>query len=279
MLHIYLHRLQKFLTNMLLFIFIFGLSSQSIAAEYNFIVQPILDPEKTKKLYKPLADYLSQHTGHKIKIITERNFLTYWYKMKKGKYDLVLDAAHFTDFRIDHLDYSVLAKIPDTVSYSLITHSKNLILNPSELIGKTLVSLPAPSIGTANLQKIFPSPTRQPVIITMKSAAEAVKSVQSGKYFAALVPTPLINNKSDINIIKTTDPVPHMAVSASNKIDKELQIRIKNALVNAKNIHSGQKLLHNLGISAFNTTTAHTYKGYKQYLAGMIRSSRLGTSR
>ena len=258
---------------------ILSFSPKGTAETFSFTVQPILSPEKTRALYKPLTDYLSQHTGHTFNVVAERNFLSYWYKMKKGKYDLIFDAAHFTDFRINHLDYTILAKVPDTVSFSLITSSKNLILDHSELVGKTLATQPPPSIGAANLQKLYPSPTRQPVIVTMKSADEAIKAVQSGKYYAALVPTPLLNNKEGLHIIKTTEPVPHMAVSASGKIDKALQARIQNALVNAKNSHTGQVLLEKLGLSAFNETTAQTYKGYEKYLAGMIRTSRLGTTR
>ena len=267
------------LKNLIFVTFIIGFSSQSFAEEYSFIVQPIMTPEKTKKIYKPLAEYLSKQTGHNIKIVTERNFLTYWYKMKKGKYDLILDAAHFTDFRIDHLNYSVLAKIPNTVSFSLITNSKNMVFDQSELIGKTLATLPPPTIGAANLHKIFPSATRQPVIITTKSVEEAIKAVQSGKYYSALVPTPLINNVKGLHVVTTTEPIPHMAVSSSDKINTELQTKIKNALVNAKNTPSGKLLLKNLGISAFNPTTADTYKGYKEYLAGMNRSSRRGARR
>jgi len=275
----YSQRLYKTIKNTILVTSILGFSSQVFAEEYSFIVQPVMTPEKTKKIYKPLADYLSKHTGHNIKIVTERNFLTYWYKMKKGKYDLILDAAHFTDFRIDHLNYSVLAKIPNTVSFSLITNSSNMIFDQSELVGKTLATLPPPTIGAANLQKMFPSPTRQPVIVTTKTAEQAIEAVQSGKYYSALVPTPMVNNIKGLKIITTTDPIPHMAVSSSGKVSEKLQSKIQNALVNAKNTPSGKLLLQKLGISAFNPTTASTYKGYKKYLAGMIRSSRLGTTR
>lgn len=265
--------------SMFIVLFAMAISDKALAEEFTFTVQPILSPEKTRQLYKPLTDYLSQHTGHTFKVVAERNFLSYWYKMKKGKYDLVLDAAHFIDFRVNHLDYNVLAKIPDTVSFSLVTSSSNLIPDHTDLIGKTLVMLPPPGIGAANLQKLYPSVTRQPVIITMKSANDAIKAVQSGKYFAALVPTPLLKDIAGLHVVTTTEPIPHMAVSASDKIDKELQVKITNALINAKNIPTGKTLLRKPGITAFDTTTAQTCKGYEKYLAGMIRPSRPGTTR
>ena len=102
-------------------------TSASQAAEYTLAIQPILPQEELKKNFQPLADYLSKATGHKITITTQRNFVFYWHKMRKGKkgFDLVMDATHFTGYRIQNLGYTVLAKLPDTVSFSAVTHEDN----------------------------------------------------------------------------------------------------------------------------------------------------------
>jgi len=41
-------------------------------------------------------------------------------KKKKG-FDLALDTAHATDYRIKNQGYTVLAKPPDTASFSIVT--------------------------------------------------------------------------------------------------------------------------------------------------------------
>lgn len=76
------------------------LNTKCFAIEYNFIVQPIFKPGKTMQIYGPLVQYLNKETGHTFKIITAKSFLSYWEIMKRGEYDLILDAAHFTDYRI-----------------------------------------------------------------------------------------------------------------------------------------------------------------------------------
>ena len=112
-----------------------------------FIIQPILNEEQTKRAYQPLADYLSKIAGKRVVIRTLPNFVAYWEVMRlSNAYDLVLDAAHFTDYRAKKLGFKVLAKIPDTVSYSLIVGSGALVIDPIELIGKT-VATPGRAFG------------------------------------------------------------------------------------------------------------------------------------
>lgn len=259
------------LLQLIIFVLIsIGINSQSVAEEYTFIVQPTMQPEKTKNLYRSLAKYISNETGHTFKIVTERNFLTYWVKMKKGKYDLILDAAHFTDYRINNLNYSVLAKIPDTVSYSLVTSSDNLVLELNELIGKRVLTLPPPSLGSVRLLDMFPNQLRQPQISGAGSAIESIINVKNGKYFAALVPTPLLNNYTGLNTVLTTPPSPHMAISASTKINAETQEKIRHALLKAADSSTGKSVLNALNIKSFSPATDKMYQGYEKYLVGAI---------
>ena len=254
-----------------------GYLQHANAEQITFVVQPIMQPQQTQKTYQPLVDYLKKETGLNIKLVSEKNFLTYWFKMKKGKYDLVLDAAHFTDFRVKKLSYTVLAKIPDTVTYSLFTHKDNLVFEAEELVAKRLTTLPPPSMGATSLLRLFNNPTRQPIISSVKSAHEAIKAVQTGKSFAASVPTPLLNNVKDINVITTTEPLPHMAFSASPKLDKTKHALIKAALIKASQTQTGQQVLQHLNITSFSDSNNKAYHGYVDYLHGMTRRSRISS--
>ena len=92
------------------------------AAEYKLAIQPILPPAEIKVQYKALADYLSDKTGNTVTLQTFSSFKSYFANMKRKKgFDMVLDAAHFTNYRADKMNYNVLVKLPDTVSFSLVT--------------------------------------------------------------------------------------------------------------------------------------------------------------
>lgn len=243
--------------------------SNSFAMQYNFIVQPVHSPEKMKAIYQPLVDYLNAETGHTFNVVTSISFISYWEKMRKGKFDLILDAAHFTDYRINRMNYTVLAKLPNTESFSIITNENEKISDYKKLIGKKLITLPSPSLSAVHLANMFPNPARQPNITNTNSIESAIKAVQKGQYFAALVPTSMLAKAKNINTVNTTIATPRMAISASPKIAKDLQKKIQQALIKASSTPRGQSMLTSIKALEFKEANAATYKGYEKLLAGV----------
>jgi len=243
-------------------------TSETKAAEYSLAIQPILPQEEIKKTYQPLADYLSEVTGQTITITTQRNFLFYWSKMRKHKkgFDLVLDAAHFTDYRIKKQGYTVLAKMPDTVSFSIITRDDKFILDPEELISLRVATMPSPSLGALRLEELFTNPMRIPIFVWELNTTVAVDNVISGKVDAAIIPTRLASTYDNLNIVMTTEPVPHMAFSSSPDVPVEIQDKIRQALINANTTKSGKAMLTKLKLDHFDPATNETYDGYADLL-------------
>ena len=256
-----------------LYLFIFlttalSYSAESQAAEYTLAIQPILPQEELKKNFQPLADYLSKETGHSITITTQRNFLFYWTKMRKGKkgFDLVLDAAHFTDYRIKAQGYTVLAKLPDTVSFSIVTHEDNFIMDEEELIGLRVATMPSPSLGSLRLEELFTNPMRIPIYIWETNTTVAVEKIIAGKIDAAIIPTRLASTYDNLNIVLTTEPVPHMGLSASPTVPADVAEKIRQSLVNANTTESGKKMLALLKVDNFEPATSETYDSYSGLL-------------
>ena len=245
-------------------------SPLSQAGEYNFVVQPILPPEQTKKAFLPLTEYLSRQTGHKIKLITSLNFLSYWETMKRNtQYDLILDAAHLTDYRIKRMGYKVLAKRADAVSYTLVTGEDADILEPEELIGKSIASIGSPSLGMLRVEEMFPNPLRQPVIVEVDNSVDSIKKVLDGKAVGAMVPTPLVGAYPDLITITTTEQVPHTAISASSSVPQDVQKAIRKALINASKTEEGLKMLEAINFPSFETASSEQYQGYESLLEGV----------
>ncbi len=259
------------LSSLLLFISLsatLSYSAESQAAEYSLAIQPILSPEVIKKNYQPLADYLSKETGHTITIKTQRNFLFYWTKMRKGKkgFDLVLDAAHFTDYRIKTQGYTVLAKLPDTVSFSIVTSEENFIMDEEELIGLRVATMPSPSLGSLRLEELFPNPMRIPIYIWEPNTTVAVEKIIAGKIDAAIIPTRLASTYDNLNLVLTTEPVPHMGLSASPAVPADVTEKIRQALIKADTTDNGKKMLAALKVDKFEPATSETYDGYSDLL-------------
>ncbi|MBI3575572.1 MAG: PhnD/SsuA/transferrin family substrate-binding protein [Gammaproteobacteria bacterium] len=231
-----------------------------------FIIQPILNEEQTQRAYQPLADYLGKVAGKRVVIRTLPNFVAYWEVMRQSNgYDLVLDAAHFTDYRAKKLGFKVLAKIPDTVSYSLIVGAGALVIDPIELIGKTVATPGAPSVGAARLNAMYPNPVRQPVIVDSGTAEESIQMLLKNKVQAAMAPTPLVSQQmaqgGGISVVTTTEPIPHIALSAAPRLNAELRERIRAALVNAPNTEDGKKMLKGINFERFDPANEQIYAG------------------
>ncbi|HEX9626619.1 MAG TPA: PhnD/SsuA/transferrin family substrate-binding protein [Acidiferrobacterales bacterium] len=227
-------------------------------------IQPVLGEAQTRAAYRPLADYLSALTGSPCTVVTRPNFFSYWDFVRRGKdFEFVLDAAHFTDYRVAKLGFVVLAKVPDAVSYSLIVSDQNPIFDPSELVARRIATFGIPSIGAARLQAMFPNPVRQPVSVEVDSAEQGIKLLLSGKVAGAILPTPLVSLQmatgGGISVVVVTEPIPHIALSAAPTVDPETRERVRQALLTAHRSDDGKKMLEGIGFEKFDPATAAVY--------------------
>lgn len=238
--------------------------------ELQLLIQPALSQENTRQYYSSLVEYISYATGMDVKIVVADNYLAHWNAVRKGSgYDLILDAAHFTDYRIKNFNYEVLAKAPAAMSFSFITRRGTSFPDKDGLLSKTIATTPSPSLGGVQLLQMYPNPARQPRIIEVKNYAEAIAKVKNGEAFSALVPTPMIKDDRDINAAEATQSVPQIALSASPELSKSIKERIRVALLNAGNSNEGQKMLAKINLTDFEPATSSTYAGYASLLRGV----------
>ena len=149
--------------HVILALLLFMSSGAAIAANYFLAIQPVLPADQIEKNYQPLVKYLSNKTGHIFTVKSYRNFLTYWTRMQKAEdMHFILDAAHFTDYRVQRKNYKVLAKFPDTVSFTVVTSEENFVFEMEELISKRIATMAAPGMGAVRLNSMFQNPVRLP---------------------------------------------------------------------------------------------------------------------
>jgi ABC-type phosphate/phosphonate transport system substrate-binding protein len=144
-----------------------------------------------------------------------------------------------------------------------------VVLDPDELIGKTVATIGSPSLGAVRLEEMYPNPLRQPVIMETNNSTEAIERVINKKADAAIVPTPLVGRYPSLVTVTTTTQVPHIAISASNRVDQQTQQKISDALVNASKTAEGQAMLEAINFPGFEKANAKTYTGYASLLEGV----------
>lgn len=240
------------------------------ADSFTLAVQPVLTPDLTREAYAPLAEYLSARTGHDIRIETSRDFYSYWTRINREEFDFVLDAAHFTGYRAKNMNYQVLAAVPDTVSYSLVSGGDNLIFSPDELVGRPVATMGPPSLGAIRLEQLYDNPMREPLFRTAGTASEAIDMVRDGRAVAAMVPTPMVAQFADLNTIQVSAATPHIAVSAAPHVPQEVRVAIQGLLARMSKDEAGNQVLTTIRLAGFELASETRYLPY----AELIESSR-----
>ena len=245
-------------------------TAKAAEPELVLLIQPILSEERTRQAFQPLADYIGAAAGRRCRIQTLPNFLAYWDVVRRGNYDLALDAAHFTDYRAQKMGFTILAKIPDGVSYSVIVSDDQLVFDPQELAGKRVATLGPPSIGAARLNAMYPNPVRQPVSVEVGDSDAGVALLRQRKVDAAILPTPFVSQQmgqGGIAVVLTTEPIPHIALSAAARVPNAVKESIRTALVRADRTDAGRNMLKQIGFERFDPATADIYTNQRNVLS------------
>jgi ABC-type phosphate/phosphonate transport system substrate-binding protein len=234
-------------------------------------VAPVLDEKETRARYQPLCKYLTSTTKRPCRVATQPNFFAYWNIMRRGgEFNLILDDAHFTDYRVQKMNYTVLAKFPYTVTYSLAIPRDSKIDDPARLTGRRIATLGIPSMGAALLNGLFPQPSKQPIPVEVDNANEGLTMLREGKVAAALMPTAIVREEitrgAALRVLLSTVPIPDLALSTAPELPAELRQQIRDSLLNAHKTEAGRSMLGQLGIERFDAANATVYRGQARLL-------------
>lgn len=255
---------------LIVFCLAFG-SARAEVSELVLGVAPLLSETETRVQFQPLCDYLAAVARLPCRVGTRPNFITYWETIRQGKdFNLILDEAHFTDYRAQKMRFTVLAKIPNTVTYSLILPRAAKLNDPARLAGRRIATLGIPSMGAAQLNGLFTKPSKQPILVEVDDASAGFALLRDGKVAAAILPTPLVRDEimrgAPFRVLLSTAPLPHMGFSSAPDIDPELRQRLRQALLDAHKSDAGRAMLASIGLERFDPANATVYSGQGRLL-------------
>lgn len=246
---------------------VMSLSAQ--AAALKFAIPPFLPKAELEKSFGPLVQKLSEMTGTTIEMEVFPNYLAFWQETRTGSpFDIALDAAPTTDFRVQRQHWHVIAKLSGTVTQSLVTGPNDAVLDPSELINKKIAVQPSPSVSALTLYQLFPNPVQQPQLVFVDSNRAAADAVKAGTVAAAVIPTPIAAGYPSLNVVTTTAPLPFLAVSVSPSVSPELAKSLQSALIRLSETPEGEALLKQSQLRVFTKATDRDYAGQEKLLEG-----------
>lgn len=243
-------------------------SPSARAADLKLMVEPFYTPDRAAEVYQPLIAYISSATGHKIELLTPRNYHFFWRDVRQNvAVDLMIAEPPITDFRIQRFGAVPLVRTAEPTSYTLL--AGDTLENPSleALYGRNIVTMPSPSLGFALLLEFFPNPVSQPNILSSASSwRDGVEIVFAGEADATIVPTWLQAQYPNLVPIRTSREFPGIALSASAGLDPQVAADIKAALLKLHEDPSVYEVLNELGITRFEEASPAEYRGADQML-------------
>lgn len=239
------------------------LGSGMARAEFKLVAEPIYPPEKAREVYKPLIAYLNKATGEKFVLVAPRNYHFYWRDLKQTEgVDFAIDEAHLADYRIQRYKFLPLVRTAEPTSYTLVTSVDVGGKGLEGLVGKKIVSMPAPSLGYALLLTMYPNPIQQPDIESNASSwRDAVEIVFAGEADAAIIPTHLKDTYPNLTPVKTSKEFPGTLVSANPDVPEAVRQKVRDALLKLDADTDASALLLELGVTKFVDANASEYTG------------------
>jgi hypothetical protein len=228
-----------------------------------FAIEPSYGPEQMKEVYQPFLSYLEKSTGYKFKLVTFRNYNSYWQEMREKKgWDLTFDEAHFTDYRIERMKFEPLVRTLEAGTYVLASGNDVGAGNTNALLAERITTMAAPSLGYALLLEYFPNPMQQPDIRTNAASwLDAVDAVFAEESRATMVPASVAAAYPNLYEIVRSREFAGPAISASSNVAPEVKAKITEALLKMHEDQDAFAALNELRISQFVKASALEYQG------------------
>lgn len=198
-----------------------------VKAELIFSAPPRESAEAGQALYAPLAEALGEVLGEKVVYEHPKDWITYSFKMRKGRYDLVFDGAHFSAWRMVHLAHEPLVALEGDMVFYLLARKDNPAARLSDLNGKRICGPMPPNLGSVSIISQYDNPSRVPIIQAPEQGdfPQAYQDWLAGKCEAVIMRDHFYTRKvpEDIKrqsrIIYRSPPVPNQTLTAGPRVD------------------------------------------------------------
>ena len=226
----------RFLT--VLFCLFYFLSCQSALADLILTSPPRESATTGLKQYGPLADYLSNILGQKVRYEHPRSWLHYQRDMRADKFDIVFDGPHFISWRQARYQHTPVARLPGQLGfYVVVRNDDDKIQQLSDLVNKKMCAIAPPNLSSITILARMNDPFRNPQLVTLKGGMSGVyQGLKQGKCRSAILRDQFYDNKLDkeeqsrLRIIYKTQPVSNQGISVSSRVSEQDIQKIREAL-------------------------------------------------
>jgi phosphonate transport system substrate-binding protein len=254
---------------------------------------PRRDPALTIRLFKPLKNYLEQHTRYKFILETSPNFEVFNKKLQQRRYDIV----HFNQYHYvkshDHLKYDVLVQNEElgekTIRGGIFVRKDSGINSLQQLRGKRvlfgggkkammsyivpLYLLRQSGLHETDFKALFASNPPNAILATY---TRQVAASGAGEVATRLpVVTSKINSK-ELKALALSEEMANLPWAIKRELSGDIAEQIKQLLITLKSSETGRKILKAAKLTAFNPVTDEDYNQHREII-NFVESNHYGT--
>lgn len=243
-----------------------GASAQPLV----FLVQSPSWREKLQRFdVQPFAQHLSRALGQPVVVRRSEDVLSHWRSVRNSRgFDLALDQAQFTAYRLSHHGFAVVAREQAEARFAIVVRPRTLITSPTDLSARKVATPAPPALAALRLLNLFPDSVRAPVLSIVESHGQALRALSTGKVAAAVLPMNVAEAVDGVQIALETDASPGRALSVSAAISATQRRKLRDLLRWLNTSETGRVVLSKLAISRFEPVSGLVYEDSEQLLKG-----------
>ena len=244
----------------------------------------------TIKLFRPIAEYLSDQLNREIKLVTTKDFKSFWNAVKAQQYDIVhYNQYHYMESH-KKFGYQVILKNSEfgnpTIGGSIVVRKDSGINSVMDLKGKKIVFGGGPRamqsyivatwlLREAGLQKddYIEEFAKNPPNAIMASFFKQADAAGAGDVVLRL---PVVKKKINIDELKflaRSEAYPHLPWAVKGSMEPSLRNKIQSLLAGLKGTPEGQKLLKGAKLSSLEVAVDKDYDWHRKIVKEVLGES------
>jgi phosphonate transport system substrate-binding protein len=221
-------------------------------------VFPRRNAAETARLFTPMADYLGERLGREVKLVTSRNFESFWKAVTEQRYDIV----HYNQYHYirSAKTYKVIAHTQEfgksAVAGVLFVRKDSGITEVSQLRGRTVIfgggkdamlSYIAPRY-LLMLAGLKDGDIKTEIAVNPQNALVALyyRQADAAGGGEVVLDQPVVKNAIDtreLRILAATEPLLFLPWAVKRTMPAKLAESIESALLDLKNSDAGRQVL------------------------------------
>lgn len=248
--------------------------NSNVFADLVFSAPPRGTEVDERATYEPMVFAMSRAIGEKIRYVYPRDFNEYSSDMQKGRYDIVFDGPHFSQWRVINLHHTLLVNLPENLQFLIIAPVADSNINTlKDLVFESVCAQWTPQLGTLMLLQNYYDRMVEPNLHLVHGEDKVYSEFENKKCTAAVLRDKSFYKMSEAQraaykVVYKSPIAPNDAITADDKVSPAQRKALVALLTNPKTAKVAHAVFDRFSknATAFVVAKPEQFKGLDQLL-------------